>query len=133
MRSFLYRRRVQFYETDLAGVVHFSWYPRYLEEAEHALWRDAGLSILPPDSNLSFPRVSLAIDFLAPLHFEDQFEVRIRIATMSARSIRYQATIRRGRTTIAKGTMTAVCVKKTPRPMRAVAIPADIRKRLSRE
>ena len=42
MREFTYRRRVQFYETDLAGIVHFSWYPRYMEEAEHAMWRDAG-------------------------------------------------------------------------------------------
>ena len=39
------RRRVQFYETDAAGIVHFSWFFRYMEEAEHALWREAGLSI----------------------------------------------------------------------------------------
>ena len=36
------RRRVQFYETDAAGIVHFSWFYRYMEEAEHALWREAG-------------------------------------------------------------------------------------------
>ena len=41
------RRRVQFYETDAAGIVHFSWFFRYMEEAEHALWREAGLSIAP--------------------------------------------------------------------------------------
>ena len=41
------RRRVQF-ETDMAGVVHFSWYFRYMEEAEHALWREAGLSMASP-------------------------------------------------------------------------------------
>ena len=29
-------RRVQFYETDAAGIVHFSWFYRYMEEAEHA-------------------------------------------------------------------------------------------------
>ena len=39
------KRRVQFYETDMAGIVHFSWFFRYLEEAEHAMWRAAGLSI----------------------------------------------------------------------------------------
>ena len=39
------KRRVQFYETDMAGIVHFSWFFRYLEEAEHAMWREAGLSI----------------------------------------------------------------------------------------
>ena len=39
------RRRVQFYETDAAGIVHFSWFFRYMEEAEHALWREAGLML----------------------------------------------------------------------------------------
>ena len=39
------KRRVQFYETDMAGIVHFSWFFRYLEEAEHAMWREAGLTI----------------------------------------------------------------------------------------
>ena len=43
--EFRLRRRVQFYETDAAGMVHFSWFFRYMEEAEHALWREAGLSI----------------------------------------------------------------------------------------
>ena len=38
------KRRVQFYETDMAGIVHFSWFFRYLEEAEHAMWREAGLT-----------------------------------------------------------------------------------------
>ena len=42
------RRRVQFHETDAAGIVHFSWFYRYMEEAEHALWRQAGLSIHSP-------------------------------------------------------------------------------------
>ena len=43
--GFVYTRRVVFYETDLAGVVHFSNYFRYMEEAEHAMWRAAGMRI----------------------------------------------------------------------------------------
>ena len=43
--GFRYSRRVQFAETDLAGIVHFSMFFRYMEEAEHALWRAAGLTI----------------------------------------------------------------------------------------
>jgi YbgC/YbaW family acyl-CoA thioester hydrolase len=127
--EYRYRRRVQFYETDLAGVVHFSWYPRYMEEAEHAMWREAGLSIAPADSNVGFPRVACSVDFHAPLHFEDEFEVWIRIEAMAARTIRYACTIMRGGAKIATGTMTAVCVQKTPAPMRAIEIPKDIAKK----
>ena len=131
IREHRYRRRVQFYETDLAGVVHFSWFPRYMEEAEHAMWREAGLSIVPPDSDLGFPRVACSVDFHAPLRFEDEFEVWIRIDTLGPRTIRYACTITRGDTKVASGTMTAVCVRKNPPPMRAIEIPADILNRFA--
>ena len=55
--EYVHRRRVQFYETDAAGIVHFSWYFRYMEEAEHALWRAAGLSVPPPGGGVGWPRV----------------------------------------------------------------------------
>ena len=126
-----YRRRVQFADTDLAGVVHFSWIARYMEEAEHALWREAGLSIVPADAPVGYPRVALTIDFKAPLYFEDEFEDHVRIVAMSARSIRYAHTITRGGDLIATGSMTAVCVEKGSRPLRAVEIPQMVRQRLT--
>jgi YbgC/YbaW family acyl-CoA thioester hydrolase len=129
--EYRYRRRAQFADTDMAGVVHFSWIARYLEEAEHALWRAAGLSILPPDSPDIFLRVNLSIDFKAPLHFEEEFEVHIRIESMSTRSIRYAHVITRGDTVIATGSMTAVCARKGPDGLRAAEIPAEVRERLS--
>src|SRR5207302_3785094 len=84
------RRRVQFYETDAAGIVHFSWFFRYMEEAEHALWREAGLSIHPPDSDIGWPRVAASFDFQRALRFEDEFDVHLRIADLSQRTIRYE-------------------------------------------
>ena len=129
--EFRYRRMVQFAETDLAGVVHFSWFFRYMEEAEHALWRAAGLSIAPPGSEIGFPRVSASIEFLAPLRFEDELEVWIRIDSISRRSIRYASTITCNGTTVATGTVTAACVRKSPPPMRAMDIPELTRERLA--
>ena len=60
------KRRVQFYETDMAGIVHFSWFFRYLEEAEHAMWREAGLSIAD-GSGIGWPRVEASFEFHRPL------------------------------------------------------------------
>src|SRR2546427_9601784 len=88
-REYRYTRRVQFYETDAAGIVHFSWFFRYMEEAEHALWREAGLSISPPGAEIGWPRVAASCDFHRALRFEDEFEVRIRIAEIAQRTIRY--------------------------------------------
>lgn len=129
--EYRYRRRVQFADTDLAGVVHFSWIARYMEEAEHALWREAGLSIVPRDSIIAFPRVAVAIEFKAPLLFEEEFEVHVRLTGLSRRSLTYAHTVSRGDTVIATGTMTAACVQKVPAPMRAVDIPQQILERLA--
>jgi YbgC/YbaW family acyl-CoA thioester hydrolase len=129
-RPFRYTRRVEFAETDMAGVVHFSCYLRYMEEAEHAMWRDAGLSIVPADADVGFPRVAAAVEYHAPLRFEEAFEVHVRIETLSKRSLTYGFVIWRGETRIATGTITAVCVRRHPE-MRAMDIPADIVSRLS--
>lgn len=129
--EFKYRRRVQFAETDLAGIVHFSTMFRYLEEAEHAMWRAAGLTIAERGSDLGWPRLGAALEFRNPLRFEEEFEVWVRIGALKTRTLEYEFTIVRGQTVIAVGTMTAVCVRKLPNgTMRAGEIPAEIRKSL---
>ncbi len=120
------KRRVQFYETDMAGIVHFSWFFRYLEEAEHAMWREAGLSIAG-GSGIAWPRIEASFEFHRPLRFEDEFDVHLRIIAKDARTIRYEGVITKGGTAIATGKMTIKCVRKVPgEPMKSVDIPADV-------
>lgn len=122
---------MQFAETDLAGMVHFANFFRYMEEAEHALWRAAGLSIDSVASIYKWPRVSAAFDFKRPLRFEDEFEVHVGIAAVTARSIQYNHTVMRGDVTIGVGTVTAACVQLgADHVLRAVEIPAEILERL---
>jgi YbgC/YbaW family acyl-CoA thioester hydrolase len=129
--TFTLRRRVQFHETDAAGIVHFSCFFRYMEEAEHAMWRDAGLRIHPDESDLGWPRIAASFDFRRPLRFEDEFDVVIRVAEMRSRTIRYDCALQKDGETLATGTMTIACVRKQP-TMHAVDLPAEIRERLQR-
>jgi len=125
--EYRHARRVNFYETDAAGIVHFSWYPRYMEEAEHALWRSVGLTIHERGGEIGWPRVALAFDYHAPLRFEDEFEAVIRIADIGRTSIRYTCDIVRGGERIASGSMTIVCVERRPgQTVRAVEIPSEV-------
>ena len=120
------KRRVQFYETDAAGIVHFSCYFRYLEEAEHAMWREAGLSIAGRPG-IGWPRVSASFEFHRPLKFEDEFELHLRIVGKDARTIRYEGVITSGETRIAVGSLAVRCVAKQPgEPMRSIDIPPEI-------
>jgi acyl-CoA thioester hydrolase len=124
--GFHYGRRVQFSETDLAGIAHFSAFFRFMEEAEHALWRAAGLSIGAAEKTGGWPRVSAAFDYKSPLRFEDEFDVLVQIAEITRRSIRYAFTIRHGEALVGTGTMTAVCTRKEDGMLRAVDLPADV-------
>ena len=66
------RRRIYFYECDGAGIVHFSNYFRFMEEAEHGLWRATGLGIARADLGVGFPRVAASFEYHRPLRFEDE-------------------------------------------------------------
>jgi YbgC/YbaW family acyl-CoA thioester hydrolase len=128
---FIYRRRVQFAETDLAGLVHFTHFFRYMEEAEHALWRAAGLSIAPRGASVGFPRVSAGFDYHRPLRFEDEFDAHIRIVSMREKSIGYVCTLTKGDEKVATGTLTIVCVsRQADGAMKARPLPPEIAARL---
>lgn len=129
--GFRYQRRVQFAETDLAGIAHFASLFRYVEEAEHALWRAAGLSIATAGENVGWPRVSAALDFKAPLKFEEEFDVYVTIEKVSRSTITYRHVIMRGDIVIAEGTMTTVHVDKKPGDaLKSAPIPQRIIERL---
>ena len=127
------RRRVQFSETDVAGIVHFSNFFRYFEDAEHALWREAGLSVHPTQSSIGWPRVAAACEFHRPLRFEQEFDITVRIAEMSRRAITYAGEITSGADRIATGTWKIACVIKLPDgSMKSTEIPDEVASRLSR-
>ena len=127
----IYKRRVEFAETDAAGKVHFAVFFRYMEEAEHAAWRAAGLDIFEKHEEQSWPRISAKFDFKAPLRFQDEFEVRTEMGAVTRSTIQWAHVLMRGDTVIGNGTVTAVCVKKSPDgTMKSAPIPEEIISRL---
>jgi YbgC/YbaW family acyl-CoA thioester hydrolase len=127
LSEFVYRRRVQFPETDATGIVHFTNFFKYLEEAEHAMWRAAGLSIAPPGAEVGWPRLATSFEFRRPLRFEDEFDVHVRIAEKTAKTIRYAAELRKDGEVIAVGSLTIICVRRLPGGgMKATDIPEAI-------
>jgi acyl-CoA thioester hydrolase len=129
--EFRMTRRVQFHETDAAGIVHFSCFFRYMEEAEHAFWRSVGLSVAASDSPFGWPRVAASADYRHPLRFEDEVEIHLRIAAMTERSLKYVCQMSLGPVVVANLTMTTVCVTRSGagKDMKAAALPAALRDR----
>jgi YbgC/YbaW family acyl-CoA thioester hydrolase len=108
------RRRVLFSETDVAGIVHFSNFFRYFEDAEHALWRDAGLCIHEKESPIGWPRIAASCEYHRPLRFEQEFDIQVHIAELTKRTIRYEGVITRAGERIATATWKIACVAKLP-------------------
>lgn len=110
----------------MAGQVHFSVFFRYMEEAEHAIWRKAGMRIAAEGRTHQWPRISAHCDFKSRLRVDDEFEVRTEMARVTNRTIQWAHTMMRGDTLVASGSVTAVCVQLQPDgTFKAVAIPAD--------
>jgi len=120
-------RRVNFYETDAAGIVHFSTFFRYMEEAEHALWRAAGITIAERNAAIGWPRVGASFEYFRPLRFEEEFEALIRIVEIGEKKIRYSCLLSSAGEKVAVGAMSIVCVAKGPNgTMKSTPIPANI-------
>jgi acyl-CoA thioester hydrolase len=128
-------RRVEFSDTDMAGIVHFSNFFRYMESAEHGFYRALGFSVTLDqfDPPLGFPRVHASCDYKKPLRFEDEVEVHILVKEKRSRVItyffRFSKLPRDGepKTLVATGLVTVVCVAhdRSGR-MEAVSIPAAL-------
>ena len=115
-QTFQTTRRVEFRDTDAAGIVHFSAFLIYMEQAEHEFLRSLGLSVHHQleDTSMSWPRVSVHCDYRGPAKFEDVLDVSLTIARIGSRSVTYRFHFERDELTLAEGTMTAVCCQVNP-------------------
>ncbi|MCF7975877.1 MAG: acyl-CoA thioesterase [Phycisphaerae bacterium] len=131
--GFVMQRRVEFMDTDMAGIAHYTAYFRYMETAEHELFRSLGLAAATQDRGrqLGWPRVSCGFDFKSALRFQDVFEVHIGVTKVGKRSVAYQADIVRDGSTIARGHSTSVCCTIDPTGhLTSIDIPEDVTNKL---
>src|SRR5437016_74254 len=105
-------RRVEFGDTDLAGLVHFSNFFRWMEAAEQAFLRERGLSVSMEweGEKVGLPRVSATCDFLRPTRFEDVLEITVSILQIGRSSVTYAFEFFKGKgeEPVARGQITAV-------------------------
>lgn len=133
-------RPVEFAETDMAGIVHFSNYFLWMESCETAFLRSLGVPLVDvaPGLAIGWPRVGARCDFRAPLRFGDSVETRLIVHDVRTRSVVLRFVFRRvtGASVhpepVAEGELTVVCVTGDGRGgMVAQPIPADLRDRLA--
>ena len=132
--EFKVTRRVEFSETDMAGIVHYSNFFRYMETAEHGFFRALGFSVVmdhfhPP---VGWPRVHAECDYAHPLRFEDEIEIHLLVSEIKPKSLGYLFKFRRlngpSPVEVARGRVTVVCVTRDSRgAMKSTMIPGAVR------
>lgn len=131
--DFRWQRRVAFAETDMAGILHFANYFRYMEEAEHAFFRSLGHTVHyeGEDGSRGFARGETSCRFERPLRYEDVVEIELIVRAIGTSTMRYEAVFRLDEAEVARGSVTAVHVGRDPDGrMRAFPLPAWIADRI---
>jgi 4-hydroxybenzoyl-CoA thioesterase/acyl-CoA thioester hydrolase len=130
---FTTERRVEFCETDAGGIVHFSAYLCYMEQAEHEFLRSVGQSVIQPHpagGYLSWPRVRVECTYAAPARFEDVLAITMSISRLGSKSVTYQFEFRSVQHhLVAQGTLVAVCchINDHGRSINSIDIPETLR------
>jgi acyl-CoA thioester hydrolase len=127
------RRRVEFVDTDMAGIVHFSNFFRWMESAEVDYLHARGLSVKLGWEGLAlaFPRVSASCDYLKPIRFEDVIDVTATLDRLGAKSVTYAFDFAHNGVPVARGKVTSVCCRvREDKSLESVEIPATLRARL---
>ncbi len=126
------RHLVEFHETDMAGIVHFSNFFRYMEKCEHALARsiDPGLDFLTPTPESAWPRVHASCDYRQPARFGEELSIRQFVVDVRRSSVRYRFEILRGETLLAESQLVIAHVKREGDRFVATPLPEPIREKL---
>ena len=117
-------RFVEFADTDMAGIMHFSAFFRFMEGAEHALLRSLGFSVFTEVSKevITFPRVAASCQFRSPATCEDVLDIDVTVRRLGTKSVTYGFAFSHEGREVAEGEMTSVCCR-IPHGGKPVSIP----------
>jgi acyl-CoA thioester hydrolase len=115
-------RRVQWMDTDAAGIWHYSTIIRWAEEAETELHRNLGIVDYTFGAT---PRVRVEFEFNAALRFDDLVDITFEVVRVGNSSIEYAVDVRKGAEVAATGRVVTVIIDRETGLSRRV--PDDLR------
>lgn len=115
--EFQTQRRIEFADTDMAGIVHFANFFRYMEACEHEFVRTLGQTLHGEVDGrmIGFARVHAECDYKAPLRYQDLVDIHLRVVEKRASTLSYEFRFRRAsdEAEVARGLLTVCCVTRT--------------------
>ena len=124
-------RRVEFADTDAAGIAHFAAFFPWMESAEHAFLRHLGIAVLPPRSvspRLTWPRVRATCDYRDPVRFGDELTLGVGVEHLGRSSVTYRIDVTNDGRSVATGRLVAVCCELNEDGLKRCDLPEDMRR-----
>lgn len=118
--------RVYYEDTDLAGIVYYANYLKFIERARTEMVRERGVDqvALKEQGGIVFAVRHLEADYLSPARFDDQLVVETSVVAVTGVRIVLSQVVRRGGTDLFAAKVTLVALTETGQPAR---LPANIR------
>ncbi|MBR2574756.1 MAG: tol-pal system-associated acyl-CoA thioesterase [Loktanella sp.] len=107
----LFDLRVYYEDTDLAGIVYYANYLKFIERARSEWVRDLGIDQAQMKAEgLVFAVRRVAADYLLPARYDDQLCVETVILPGSGARLVLQQDVKRGDATLFSATVTIICM-----------------------
>ena len=118
--------RVYYEDTDLAGIVYYANYLKFIERARTEWVRGLGIdqTALKARDGIVFAVRRVVADYLRPAVFDEALEVRTELRAVSGARIVLQQDVMRGPQVLFTAEVTLVCLADTGA---AVRVPPEIR------
>lgn len=111
MHEFRTSRRIEFADTDMAGIVHFARFFVFMETAEHEFLDALGSPVHFEHAGRKhgWPRVAAKCEYRSPARLGDVLEIRVRVKRKGRSSMTYRIDFRKGNVLMAEGEITSIC------------------------
>jgi 4-hydroxybenzoyl-CoA thioesterase/acyl-CoA thioester hydrolase len=122
-------RRVEWADTDTAGIIHFSRYFCFMEEVEHEFLRSVGLSCMMEIDGvrITWPRVNASCRYIRPVRFEDVLDVQLAVQRIGQKSVTFDFAFSHNGTEVARGQVVTACCRIDNGHLTGILIPPRIR------
>ncbi|MEM8979691.1 MAG: tol-pal system-associated acyl-CoA thioesterase [Pseudomonadota bacterium] len=120
---------VYYEDTDLAGIVYYANYLKYIERGRSEFVRELGVDQvkLKADEGIVFAVTRVEADYLSPARFDDDLTVTTKIAQASGIRLVFEQAVLRGSEKLFAANVTVVSMTLQGRPQR---LPKDLQARL---
>jgi len=131
-RTFEVRDRVRWSDVDIAGIIYFGAYVRFIELAETELFRELGFPYARMFEQLDvwLPRVHLDFDFHRPARMDDELVVRTRVGRVGTSSITLRIAVHDAATDALNASCTLIVATVGRKEMKSRPIPDELRSAL---